>query len=450
MQSNPAIAQAFISGDGTTICIIYECGLEGGILTGPEGTKAMPSDSTGIAASHPEFNNATVISGTLNGSTCVNCSTLLGNAYTLDQVRDFDSRGVVYLDTHGTVYGPNPNTSPVAILTGEQVSTLLGIPTSHFWDWILGRVVVLASGGVNYWAFKPSFIEAHCSSFPGSLIVASACHSYENLANTTMANAFLNAGCATYVGWSDTVSVGFANGAAGIDNTFFTRLAGGNTVQEAFSQWTLAQRTDPSTGAIYGYVGAGDLELPSELIVNGSFETGDLSGWTTGFTQGGDFPEYGCPGGYWTAMSERRVEGQYSARLGRFDQPYVYGLYGQPMPGFQPAGREWMYQDVEIPAGTIKTLSFWWMIRTFDTAVWDWFDARILNPSNNQVLATIVSQAGKPGTDYGEYWENSWQQVTYDLSAFAGQTIRIQFDCRCNGWGDQTAVYIDKVSIPCN
>jgi len=450
LQDNPAVADAFLSGDGTTICITYQCGLEGGILAGPEGTKAMPSNSTGVAASHPEFNNATIIAGTLNGSTCVNCSTLPGSSLTLDQVNNFDTRGVIYLDTHGVVYGPSPATSPVVIMTGEQASTFLGIPTSHFWDWLLGRVLPLASGGVNYWCFKPSFIEAHCTSFPGSLVVASACHSYEDLTNTTMANAFLNAGCLTYVGWSDTVSVDFANGAAGIDNTLFTRLANGNTVQQAFGQWTLAQRTDPSTGAVYGYVGAGDTELPSELIENGSFETSDLSGWTTGFTEGGDFPEYGCPGGYRAVTSAYRTEGTYSARLGKFDQPYVYGLHGQAQPGNQPAGREWMYQDVEIPAGSNKTLSFWWKMRTFDTAVWDWFDARILDPGTNQVLATIVDKGGKPGVDYGVYWENDWQTVGYDLSAFAGQIIRLRFDQRCNGWGDQTATYIDEISIPCD
>jgi hypothetical protein len=450
LQADPLIAEAFIAGDGTTICITYECGLQGGILTGLEGNKLVPGNNTGIAASHPEFNNAVVISGTLNGSTCVNCSTLLGNAYTLNQVKDFDSRGVVYLDTHGTVYGPNPNTSPIAVLTGEEASSFLGIPTSHFWDWLLGRIVPLASRGVNYWAFKPSFIEAHCTSFPNSLVVASACHSYENLTNTTMANAFLDGGCATYVGWSDTVSVGFANGPGGMDNTLFTRLADGDSVQQAFAQWTLAQRTDPSTGAIYGYVGDGNLKLPIELMENGNFETGDLSGWTTGFTEGGDFPYYGSPGGYYTVISERKVEGMYSARLGRFDQTYTQGLYGPPQIGDEPSGQDWMYQDVEIPAGSHKTLKFSYKIRTYDTVIWDWFDAKISNPSTGITLATVVSHAGKPGYDYGEYWENDWQEVMYDLSPYAGQTIRIQFECRQDGWGDQTAVYVDKVSIPCN
>lgn len=449
LQINPIVQHAFVSGDGTTICVTYSGGLEGGILAGPQGFKSVPQNSTGIAASHPEFNNAATIASTLNDNTCVDCTTSLGNTYTLDQVKDFDNKGVIYLDTHGCVYGENPNTSPIAIMTGETTFSFVQIPTSHLYDWSRRRIVVLGWFGTNYIFFKPSFIRAHCASFPNSLVVASACHSYENLTNTTMADAFLDGGCAAYVGWSDRVSVSFANGAGGIDNTFFTRLADGDSVQEAFAKWTLAQRTDPSTGAIYGYVGDGDLELPKELVENGNFETGDLSGWTTGFTEGGDFPEYGCPGGYWTVTGERKTEGSYSARLGKFDQPYVYGLYGEPMPGNQPAGREWMYQDVDLPAGSTKTLTFSWMMRTFDTALWDWFDARIMDPSTGAVLAIIVSQGGKPGADYGVYWENDWSEVSYDLSAFQGQTIRIRFDCRCNGWGDQTAVYIDKVTISC-
>ena len=338
-------------------------------------------------------------------------------------------------------------TSPIAILTSETVSSFLTIPTSHFWDWLRGRIVSFGVHGTNYWAFLPSFIQAYCHNFPNSLIVISACHSYYGLQNRTMAKAFLNAGAATYVGWSDTVLDSFA---IAIDNTFSSRLAKGDSVKEAFDKWTLAQRTDPNTGAIFGYVGDGDLTLPQELIENGNFETGDLSGWTTGFTVGGDFPQYSGPGGYWTAISERKYDGTYSARLGRFDQTYTQGLYGAPQPGDEPSGREWMYQDVEIPSNSHKTLSFYYKIRTYDTAVWDWFDAFIIDPDTGARLATIVSKAGKPGYDYGEYWESDWQEVTYDLTPFAGKTIRIQFECREDGWGDQTAIYLDKISIPCD
>lgn len=445
LQNDPFIKEAYLSTDGSTIVITYTSGLSGGILTSPVGYKNTPENRVGTFASHPDFNNATIIASTLN-NTCVDCN-ILSNAFTLNQVKNFDNKGVLYLDTHGSIYGQNNATSPIAILTGEAVFSISGISISHLKDWQRGRIVPLSAHGTNYWAFLPSFIQAYCHNFPDSLIVISACYS---LKNRTMANAFLYAGAATYVGWSGTVSTSFSNESSGIDNIFFSRLANGDSVEEAFNKWTLPQRTDPSTEAIFEYVGDGSLTLPKELIENGNFETGDLSGWTTGFTVGGDFPEYSGPGGYWTVISERKYDGTYSARLGRFDQTYTQGLQGPPQPGDEPSGREWIYQDVKLPPNSHKILSFYYKIRTYDTAVWDWFDAFIIDPDTGARLATIVSKAGKPGTDYGEYWESDWQKVTYDLTPFAGKTIRIQFECREDGWGDQTAVYLDKISIPCD
>ncbi|MBD3315866.1 MAG: hypothetical protein GF344_08775 [Chitinivibrionales bacterium] len=73
----------------------------------------------------------------------------------------------------------------------------------------------------------------------------------------------------------------------------------------------------------------------------------------------------------------------------------------------------------------------------------------IKNPATGATLATVVNKAGKPGYDYGTYWESGWKTVSYDLSAFAGQTIRLWFGARQDGWGDQIAVYVDEVSIAC-
>jgi hypothetical protein len=448
LKAKPNVTEVVLSPDGTTISIRYDSGLETALFTGLEGTDGVPSSNIGIVASPlysdprlPTDAECKYLNNKLESETCIKSTVLADANVTLESIKNLDNKGVIFIHSHGGILGILRRV--VGIMTGEEASTILGIPTSHLRDWILGRIEPVTVHGRSYWAFKPSYITHYATSFPNSLVVISACHS---LGNETMANAFLSKGAAAYVGWSGTVRRSFA---IAINQTLFDRLVAGKTLQQAFNEWTLAQRTDPFRNAVYQFRGDGDIKLPKELVTNGGFETGDLSGWTTGFTLGGDFPEYGAPGGYWTVTSERKIEGNYAARLGRFDQAYTQGVYGPPQPGDEPSGIDWMYQDVKIPAGTNKTLKFSYKIRTYDTAVWDWFDMYVKDPYTGTILATVVQKAGKPGTRYGEYWENEWTSVSYDLTPFAGREIRLWFGNRQDGWGDQNATYIDKVSIEC-
>lgn len=190
-------------------------------------------------------------------------------------------------------------------------------------------------------------------------------------------------------------------------------------------------------------------EISFNLVINGSFEIGDFSGWNTGFLYGCDFPGYGTPSGYTTVIAGNATDGTYSARLGRWDQIYTGGLYGPPAPGTEPCGYDYIYQDIKTPSGTTLSFNFSYNIQTFDTAVWDWLDVFVTDPTNGMSFATVVSQDGKPGYDYGVYWNGGINNVTFDLTPFAGQTIRLWMGNRQDGWGDQTAVWIDNVFIEC-
>lgn len=195
--------------------------------------------------------------------------------------------------------------------------------------------------------------------------------------------------------------------------------------------------------------GGKDLKLLKDLVKNGSFETGDLSGWTTGHLWGCDFPFYGAPGGYAIAISGNTVDGSLAARLGRWDQVYTGGLYGPPSPGTEPCGYDYMFQDIQLPAGVRLTLSFSYNVQTYDTAVWDWLDVFIKDPDTGANLVSVVTRAGKPGYDYGVYWNSGWHDVTFDLTPWAGRKIRLWFGNRQDGWGDQNAAFIDRVSVKC-
>ena len=96
-------------------------------------------------------------------------------------------------------------------------------------------------------------------------------------------------------------------------------------------------------------------------------------------------------------------------------QIYNSGRPYGPAAGGEPSGYDYMYQDVEIPSGSHLSLQFSYNIQTYDTAAWDWFDVYIVDSANNTILATVVSQDGKPGYDYGTYWNGGIKRVTFSL-----------------------------------
>ncbi len=196
-----------------------------------------------------------------------------------------------------------------------------------------------------------------------------------------------------------------------------------------------------------------DTEKPALNIVrNGSFESGDLTEWTVAATGGCDFPGYAGPAGpYTTVVSGNTREGRWSARLGRWDQPYRNGPSGQAVQGAEPCGYSEIFQDVtlpniaDVPSGKLW-LSFEYNVQTYDATEWDWFDAQIRN-TGGTVLKSLVSKAGKPGTQFGTYFDDGWRSVRVDVSSYAGQTLRLWFGNQQDGYGDQNATWIDKVVI---
>ena len=192
------------------------------------------------------------------------------------------------------------------------------------------------------------------------------------------------------------------------------------------------------------------------VLRNGGFETGDLKSWTAGFTPGGapTFPGFAGPNGpYVSAVGEDHLEGAYSARVGRWDQPYQGGggLNGPAQPGAEPAGTDWVYQDVKLPTSvqSIK-LNFGSNIVTYDAGIWDWFDMSVQDADAGGVLMALKTAAApNPGPDYGLFYTTGWQNTAADLTPFAGKKIRLWFGNHQDGYGDQNAVYIDKITVEC-
>ena len=151
----------------------------------------------------------------------------------------------------------------------------------------------------------------------------------------------------------------------------------------------------------------------TQLIQNGGFETGTLANWTTG-------------GVVAPAISTvQKHSGTYSVLDGASS-------------GSEPNGDDFLYQTITIPSTATKaTLTFWYWPSTTDTITYDWQEAQVQNTSGT-MLAQIMKVCSNA---------QAWTQVTYDLTPYKGQTIRIYFNDHQDGFGDLTYMYLDDISV---
>ena len=157
----------------------------------------------------------------------------------------------------------------------------------------------------------------------------------------------------------------------------------------------------------------------TELIVNGSFETGNFNGWTitqpatpfrawrvSGAGQGGGFP---------SVHFTQPQSGNFGAWNG-FDA-------GPPVPA-----QFTLSQTVNIPAMSSARLTWIdrvsWNMRDFPGSTQPrLYQVQIRNPSTGAVLQTIYTFTAPPRTA----GDTGYLRHTVNLSAYAGQTIQIFF-----------------------
>jgi serine protease AprX len=146
------------------------------------------------------------------------------------------------------------------------------------------------------------------------------------------------------------------------------------------------------------------------VIVNGDFETGSFPPWVILGTNP-------TP----TVVTGNAHGGNHSALFGTLSGP-------------EPLGDSSIYQTITVPASG-GTLSYWWNGGTTDTITFDWQDAYITNTSGG-ILATIQHTCTTTA---------GWQNQTFNMAPYAGQTVRIEFLVHQDGFGDDTYMYVDDV-----
>ena len=193
-------------------------------------------------------------------------------------------------------------------------------------------------------------------------------------------------------------------------STVVTGLTNGQTYT-----FTVAASNPAGTSAPSAPSNAVTPSATASLVSNGTFESG-LSGWTTG---GVVTP---------TVSTTQSHSPTHSAFLGSS--------------GNEPSGDSFIQQTVGIPAGT-STLSFWYYPTSTDTicsgaaCVYDWEEAQIRSTTGT-TLASVMKLDSNA---------QAWTQVTFNTSAYAGQTVVLWFNVHQDGGGDPTSIYLDDVSL---
>ena len=171
-------------------------------------------------------------------------------------------------------------------------------------------------------------------------------------------------------------------------------------------------------------------------IINGRFESGDLSGWQ----HGGELDQ--------SVGTDQPYAGTYSVLLGNPSYPY----------DAVPEGSAWISQTFQVPNSGTPVLSFWYHIFTYDIITssvhgccFDYLDV-VLEDASGNTLEHVLRDGFNGTWEDGVLQDLGWRNFTFDLSAYRGQTVRIRF-ANFNTGGPtndptyNTYTYLDDIAV---
>jgi lysyl endopeptidase len=203
--------------------------------------------------------------------------------------------------------------------------------------------------------------------------------------------------------WLTTSSSGTGSGTVSYTVASNSGGARSGTITVAGNAFTVTQQA-PATGGV-------------NVLGNPGFESG-----TAAWSQS-------ASGGYpiiWTDGANARTGSAY-AWLGGYD-----------------SGTDTLYQTLTIPSGGTTSLRFWYKIGTNETTsstVYDSMTVTIANASTGATLATLTTLSNLNST--GGNWV---QSSAYDVSAYAGQAIRLVFKATMD-FSNITNFFVDDIAL---
>jgi serine protease len=230
--------------------------------------------------------------------------------------------------------------------------------------------------------------------------------SYAAVGGTGSVSVTAGAGC-NWTAVSNATFITITGGASGTGNgTVSYSVAANAGTTSRTGTMTIAGQTFTVTQA--GITGGG-----TELIINGGFETGTPP-WI--------------------------ISGQVTRSTGTFPHS---GLAYMIINGVNSSSGT-LYQQVAIPSGTSPNLTFWLNITTSEATGASVFDRLFIEvrSTTGTLLGTLTTFSNQNSGTAGVYV----QRGPYNLSSWAGQTVRIQF----RGTNDitlPTSFRVDDVSV---
>jgi len=182
---------------------------------------------------------------------------------TVDLVTTFPNYGTIILVTHG-----GRDQGEVFFMTREIVTE--ASQDENLVDLVLHNLIISTVGGIQYFSILPGFIEG-VGDFSEAIVYNGSC---ESSANSTMADAFLDNGAEVYLGFTRVVNSDFAQ--AVCEEFFENMVTWGDDSGEAFT----AGQVDPTAPNATFTMQSNDTAEYVEDLINGSFEEGDLTGWS--------------------------------------------------------------------------------------------------------------------------------------------------------------------------
>ncbi len=171
------------------------------------------------------------------------------------------------------------------------------------------------------------------------------------------------------------------------------------------------------------------LAAGTELLQDGGFEGGYYGGSQVVSTSGVTGP--------WTWTNNptylNPIWQNYGSVVARTGSFLVY---------FNPFGTSTsrLYQTVSIPAGSTTTLSFWLWVGTLESTHLTAYDTlRVSIANTSGVVQGSITYSNLDSS-------SSWVKHTLDVSAYAGSTVRLQFDTY-EDFDNSTIFLLDDVSM---